>query len=98
MLVVAADPVLELLAAAVPGHLDGEVNAHETDAATHEIAKDGQPAVLNEGMAGTAVGVEKDAAGSLECLLAVRPAVAIMCHLQFRNTRQVLFQQQNPGV
>ena len=98
MLVIAAEPLQELLAALVLGDLDGEVTAHQPDAAPHEIADDPLAFGRNEGMPAAAVGVEKDAAGAVEGFLLVGPAVFVKVDLQSRRSGQAFLQQQSAGV
>src|SRR5438105_7933089 len=98
MLVITAQPVLELFAALVLGHFDGEMRAHQPDASSHEVVDDLQAVLLDEGMTCPAIGVEEDTVGTLERLFAIGPAVAIVPDLQSWNSRQTFVEQKNTGV
>ena len=85
VLVIRRQSTPKFLTSLVLRHLDGEVDAHQADAAVHIVGQQSEAILLDERMAVGSIGVEEDAAGAIEGLLAIGPAAAVDGRFQGRG-------------
>ena len=97
-LVIAAQPVQELVARLSLGHLDGIVQTRQADALVHEFLKLGQVITLDHRMAAAAIHEEDQGLGPVEDRFVLRPAAGDHHGLDAGHLGQALAEQLAAGV